>query len=144
MTDWHEYAAIYLERLRGPDSENAYHSLIEADDAIIPILIDAYRAEQDFEIRSDLVEIIWQHRLPNTIGFLSEAIDDPAPDVWKSALDGLVAIGGMPTIAVLESAKQRLGFGSQKERTKVQWIDEAIQQIVEKLKQKIRKRFLYI
>jgi hypothetical protein len=45
MIDWHEYAAFYIERLRGPESENAYHSLIEADDAIIPILIDAFRTE---------------------------------------------------------------------------------------------------
>ncbi len=60
MIDWHEYAAFYIERLRGPESENAYHSLIEADDAIIPILIDAFRTEQDSEIRSDLVEVIWQ------------------------------------------------------------------------------------
>ena len=60
MIDWHEYAAFYIERLRGPESENAYHRLIEADDAIIPILIYAFRTEQDSEIRSDLVEVIWQ------------------------------------------------------------------------------------
>ena len=131
MTDWNEYAAFYIERLKGPDGENAYHSLIEADNAIIPILIDAFRDEQDSEIRSDLVEVIWQHPLPDTTGFLSEAVDDPAPEVWKSALDGLVAIGGKPAIQILESARQRLWSGSRKERTKAEWIDEAIQQIKE-------------
>jgi HEAT repeat protein len=131
MTNWNEYAAYYIKQLRGPDSDDAYHSLIEADNAIIPILIGAFRAEQDSTIRSKLVKILWQHRLPEVTDFLSEATDDPAPEVWKSALDGLVAIGGQPAIQVLESARQHLQPGSRKERTRAKWIDEAIQQIRE-------------
>lgn len=131
MTDWHEYAAFYIERLRGPESEDAYHSLIEADNSIIPILIDAFRTEQDSEIRSDLVAVIWQHRVPETTDFLIEATNDPAPEVWKSALDGLVAIGGQDAIQALELARERLHPDSRKEYTKEEWIDEAIQQIKE-------------
>jgi len=35
MNDLDSYAAYYLERLKGPESEDAYHSLISAEDAII-------------------------------------------------------------------------------------------------------------
>ncbi len=38
MTNWKEYTAHSIKRLRGPHSDNAYHILIEADDVIIPIL----------------------------------------------------------------------------------------------------------
>lgn len=37
------------------DNNNAYHSLIETDDVIIPILIDAFRADKGPTIRSELV-----------------------------------------------------------------------------------------
>lgn len=131
MTDWNEYTAYYIKRLRGPDSDDAYHSLIEAGNAIVPILIDAYRTEQDSVIRSELVKVVSQHQLPEVIDLLSEAIDDPAPEIWKSALDGLVATGGQLAIRVLESARQRLQPSDRKEHTKAEWIDEAIQQIRE-------------
>jgi HEAT repeat protein len=132
MTDWREYAAYYIERLGGPDRDNAYHSLIEADNAIIPILIDAFHSEQNPSIRSQLVEVIWQHRLAETIQFLSQVLGDPAPEVWKSALDGLVAIGGQSVIHILEDAKQRVESGHQAKITQIEWISEAIEQIREK------------
>ena len=40
MTDWKEHTDCYIKRLGELDGEQAYHSLIEADDGIIPILID--------------------------------------------------------------------------------------------------------
>lgn len=131
MTDWKEYAAYYIERLGGRDSVDAYHSLIEADNAVIPFLIEAFRTEQDPTVRSDLVEVIWQHRLPETIEFLSEALDDLASKVWKNALDGLVCLGGQAAIDVLESAKSRIQSGSRAELVQIEWIDEAIQQVRE-------------
>jgi hypothetical protein len=47
MDDLNSYATCYLERLKGPEWEQAYHILIEADDAVIPLLIDAFRVESD-------------------------------------------------------------------------------------------------
>jgi hypothetical protein len=129
MTDLKEYASYYIEQLGGPEKEDAFHSLIEADDAIIPILIDAFRSEQDPGLRLQLVEIIWQHRLPDTIKFLSEVLNDPAQEVWRCALDGLVAIGGQSAIQVLETTKQRIHSDHQAKSDQTEWIDEAIQQI---------------
>ena len=132
MVDWNEFADHYIEKLRGPDSDDARHSLIEADDVIVPILIDAFRDEQDPAIRSQLTVIVWQHRLPETTKFLSEALDDPAPEVWKNALDGLVALGGQSATQVLQAARQRSSGGNREKRVQAKWIDEAIQQVEEK------------
>jgi HEAT repeats len=129
MNELHSNSAYYLERLKGSDWEDVYHSLIEADNVIVPILIKAYRAEADPTIRATLVKIIWQHRVPETISFLSEALDDNHPDVWKNALDGFVALGSVSAIQILESAKQRIQAGNQTKSVRIDWIDEAMQQI---------------
>ncbi|PYV40512.1 MAG: hypothetical protein DMG06_20065 [Acidobacteria bacterium] len=109
--------------------EHAYHRLIEADDAIVPILIKAYRTEADPAVRATLVEIIWQHRVPETISFLSEALDDNHPEVWKNAVDGFVTLGSASAIHMLESAKQRMQTDNQANSVRIDWIDGAIQQI---------------
>jgi HEAT repeats len=129
MNDLDSYAAYYLERLKGPECDYAYHSLIDADDAIIPILITAFRTEADPGIRAMLVEIIWQHRISETVEFLSEALNDSHPEVWKNALDGFVAIGSPSAILVLESARERMQSAGQRESVRTEWIEEAIQQI---------------
>jgi hypothetical protein len=49
------YTAYYLERLKSPDSDDAYHSLIEADHAILPLLIKAYRTEAEPTAIEDLL-----------------------------------------------------------------------------------------
>ena len=128
MVDWNEYARHYIDRLRGSDQEDTYHRLLEADNAVIPVLIGAFRTEQDPGIRALLVDIIWQHRLPETVGFLVEALDDRDPEVWKSALDGLVTLG-TPAIQALRSARERIRPATPEERTRAEWIEEAIRQI---------------
>ena len=129
MNDLDSYSAYYLERLKGAHCEDAYHSLIEADAAILPILIKAYRTEAEPTIRATLVKIIWQHRVPETISFLSEALDDNHPEVWKNALDGFVALGSASAIQILESAKQQIQAGNETQSVRIDWIEEAIQQI---------------
>jgi HEAT repeat protein len=130
MTDWHEYARYCIGRLGGPEGEGACHSLIEADPAVVPVLISAFRSEQDAGIRAALVEIIWQHRLPETAGFLVEALADPVPEVWKSALDGLVTLGPS-AVPILQSALDRIQRTTVMERTRAEWIEEALDQMKE-------------
>lgn len=127
MADLNRFAAHYIERLRA--GEDAFFPLIEAEDAVVPVLIEAFRSEQDAGVRADLVEIIGQHRLPETVEFLAEALADSVPSVWKEALDGLVALGGTAAIEALESARDRILSHGQKGTVQIDWIDEAIQQI---------------
>jgi uncharacterized protein YgbK (DUF1537 family) len=132
MNDGGAYIIDSIMQLSGPNCEDAYHHLIEVDHAVIPYLVEAYQAEQDSAIRALLVEIIWQHRVPATIEFLSTALADPAPEVWKAALDGLVTLGGATAACVLETAKHRVLSGRQGETIQIEWIDEALQQIRER------------
>jgi HEAT repeat protein len=128
MQDLSAQAAYYLEKLRdsGSDRDSAYHGLIEADHGIIPILIGAFRKEQNPAIRASLVEVIWQHRLPETVQFLAEALEDSNPRVWKNALDGLVTLSTPEGIQVLESAKTR---AKNTQSYQLRWIDETLKQI---------------
>jgi len=127
MTELEQFAAHHIERLRA--GKDAFFPLLEANHAIVPVLIEACRAEPDPDVRAELVEIIWQHRLPETVEFLSEALVDDAPEVWKNALDGLVALGGEAAINALESAKNRVLSHRQGMADRAEWINEAIQQI---------------
>ena len=56
------------------DRANACHSLLKADHAIVPDLIAAIRAEAHADILVSLVEIIWQHRLPETVAALRQVL----------------------------------------------------------------------
>ena len=132
MRELAKCVADYVEQLRGSDSENAYHSLIEADDAVVPLLIKAFRATRDTSVRADLVDIIWQHRIPTTVDFLSEALDDPASQVWQAALDGLVSMGGESAVRALELARKQARSGDETEQERAEWIEEAIGQITER------------
>jgi HEAT repeats len=129
MDDLDSYTANYLEGLKGDDRDTAYHKLIEADHAILSTLINAYRTETEPSVRATLVEIIWQHRVPETISFLSEALLDSHPQVWKSALDGFVSLGDPSALQTLELAKQQIQRADTTRSIRIDWIDEAIQQI---------------
>ena len=70
--------------------ENAYHTLLEADDDVVPSLMQHCATDPDGEHRARIIEVIWQHRLSTSISFLASALNDEHPEVWKQALDGLV------------------------------------------------------
>ena len=113
-----------VSALCGSD-ENAFHTLIEADDDIIPALIEQFADADDGKCRARVVEVIWQHRLPSTVPFLASAMNDEHPDVWKQAIDGLVTIGGPRSLGVLNDCLVRTGTDSERSH----WITEAIDQI---------------
>ena len=105
--------------------DDAFHTLIEADRAIIPLLIQQFTAQTYGADRARIIEVIWQHRDKATIPFLAWALNDPHSDVWKQALDGLVTIGG------IESRNALIGFRSDiaVDNERASWADEAIGQI---------------
>ena len=70
-----------------------------------------------------------RHRVPETVSFLSEALHDNHPEVWKSALDGFVALGNPSAIQILESAKHQIQGTNVIRSLRIDWINEAIQQI---------------
>lgn len=120
---------VLVELRKGPGKCDAYFELVEADDAVIPLLIAAFHRETGGGARALLVDAIWEHRNPVILEFLAEALADPEGPVWKNALDGFVALGTAPALARLRAARERLAGAGDADR--LLWIDEAVQQIAE-------------
>jgi HEAT repeats len=128
MSSADEYAAYYLERLRQGHFEDAFFGLIEADPAVLPVLMDAFAKEEDRDVRAEIVRCIWQHRRPETVSFLADLLHDPEPAIWRAALDGLVAIGGDQAVQALRAARARTPAGRAGRAITLEWVDEALEQ----------------
>lgn len=112
-----------VARARSGAVEPAFHGLRELGPDALPAMQSAYHVEPDPIVRAMIIEAIWQHRQPSTIGFLAEALRDPAPPVWKQALDGLVTLASPDSIHRLESARDR-----ETDPERRAWIEEALEQ----------------
>jgi hypothetical protein len=119
----------YFSELRNGNFDNAYHCLIELPNDLLPELEEAYRGESDPKIRALVVEAVWQHHLPASVDFLAVVLEDPDPDVWKQALDGLVTLASPESRRVLDLARSR---APGQDAILREWIEEAIDQIDER------------
>jgi HEAT repeat protein len=95
----------YLDWARSGNHAAALQSLIDLGETAIPRLVNAYRAEADPAIRALIVEVVWRLRAHASIEFLGEALQDPAQEVWKQALDGLVTLASPQSLRILEAAR---------------------------------------
>ena len=107
-----EYAE-YLERL--DEDEQAFFALKEASEEVVPFLERSLRDEDNPRKRAAIVEVLWQRRQSCVIPILGRALLDPSPEVWKQALDGLVALGHPECRAAIGHARSRK-FDSESER----------------------------
>ena len=116
----------YIELLRkAKTADDAWHSLIELDVKALPILQQYAASEPDDDIRARLVNIVWEYRRPETVSFLAQMLNDRSKAVWKSAINGLLAIGSADLLTVLKTARARASG------ERAEYIDEAISQIGE-------------
>jgi HEAT repeat protein len=115
-----------LELAKTGHRESAFHCLLDLGEGAIPRLAEAYRAEADPEVRNLLVEVVWQLRSPSSIEFLGEALQDPNPEVWKQALDGLVTLATPESLQILESARDRVGVADDDFQA---WVEGAIEDV---------------
>ena len=81
-----------LRKARSGGTEEAFHGLRSLDASVMPSLQAAFHLEQDPIVRAVIVHAVWQQTWPGLIGFLAAALGDPADEVWKEALDGLVSV----------------------------------------------------
>ncbi len=125
--------AYYLARLhdQGVNAEDAYFALVEVDDSRLPELIEAFHAETSLDVKAILVEIIWQHRSRESLPFLFDAFRSLYPEIWKNALDGIVALRASEGRSYLESERQRILDEPQRDSARLEWIDEALRQMQE-------------
>ncbi len=117
----------YLGLCREGRHDEAFFGLLELDHDVLLALMEAYRAEPDAEIRALLVEVIWQHRQPSANPFLAQVLQNPEPEIWKRALDGLVAMASSESLDALHTARES-GDGEFRK-----WVEEAIGQVREQL-----------
>ncbi len=96
----------------------------------MPLFVDALRRETDTARRRRLVSIIWRFRDPVALPALAVASADHGDEVWKEALDGIVAIGGQAAMQILRDAQVSLA-ADPRAAGKLEWIPEAIQQVQE-------------
>lgn len=120
--------AYYLERYHMGDADGAFHGLLELDQATHPELVHEFRVATDTRLRVFLLGVIWQHRQQSIIPVLAEALLDSEPEVWREALDGLVALASPASLDALYAARTR-HFARQEEAKEFRnWLEEAIEQ----------------
>lgn len=105
--------------------QDALCSLTSLPSEALRFVAEAYHRETDGRRRQFLIQALWQFRDAAALSTLAAALKDPDDRVWKEALDGVVTVGGLAGLRVLEEARDDLP-GS---RTKREWIDEAIAQV---------------
>jgi hypothetical protein len=123
----------YIDELLSNKTEDSFFALLEISDIHIPILIEKYRLQSDATTQAFLVEVIWNHRMPTTLNFLIEALRHNDEQVWKSALDGIVSIGGTQALELLNNEMQDNKKSIALVPFRQEWIREAIDQIKESL-----------
>jgi HEAT repeat protein len=120
--------AYHLERYRVGDADSAFHGLLELDHEVLPELAAEFRAATDTRLRVFLLGVIWQHRQQSVIPLLAEALLASEPQVWREALDGLVALASPASLEALRAARTR-HFTEQHEAEQFRrWLEEAIEQ----------------
>jgi hypothetical protein len=125
MDDIEEVVQYYVAKLAGPEGENAGCSLCELGPAALPSVIGAFDAAADPDIRHSLVRIVGEYRSPSAGPFLADRLLDDRPEIWKTALDGLVTLGGKEALNLLAAAR------AQVDPERAAWLDEAMQQIAD-------------
>lgn len=119
----------YMRCFREGDRDTAFFGLLEKGIVAIPELTATFHNETEPSVREFIVEVIGQYRDPSALPFLSTALRDSDPNVWKQALDGLVTIGCLDAIECLRSVRDMPRANSREAAVFQEWIDEAIEQI---------------
>lgn len=115
-----------LELFRTGADDAALAELLEIADDILPILVDVYRSEPDPDLRAFLVQVGWERHEECSANFIVEALNDPAEEVWQTALDGSVALASPEILEVLQAARIQERADASTARRFQLCVDEAI------------------
>jgi hypothetical protein len=111
----------YLGEFRAGRCDDAYHSLIEADSAIISDLINAYEDTTDLDAKVFVIEVISEFRLDSSLSFLRHALPREEPRIWKAALNGMAIAESPNAVDAMDHV-----LSSIQDSNKKGWIGEAI------------------
>src|SRR2546422_11457446 len=86
----------------------------------------ACTASRDSTFRAALVELARQLHSEDALPLFEAALRDPSPEVWKAALDGLVASASPASLLLLEEAAERKPPGRTDFPEWEAWVREAL------------------
>jgi HEAT repeats len=118
--------ASYLDWAKTGNRVAALEALVDLGESAIPRLVEAYRAEKEPALRALIVEAVWQIRSHASLAFLGEALQDPSPEVWRQALDGLVTLATPESLQTLEGARDTASGANEDFRA---WVEGAIEDV---------------
>jgi hypothetical protein len=125
--------AYYLERYRQRHDDEAFHGLRTLDASALPELAKVYHESTDTSARTFILNVIWQHRQPSEIPLLAEALFDSEPQIWKEAMEGLVAFASAESLQALRLARTRLFTNHGEGKRFSEWLEDAIEQAESKM-----------
>jgi len=126
-----EIVALVEHYLREWDSSGwarAYYSLVELGPQVLPELEKQLAASRDSTFRAALVELARQLHSEDALPLFEAALRDPSPEVWRAALDGLVASASAASLLLLEEAAEREPPGRTAVSEWQAWVREALHQ----------------
>lgn len=94
-----------LKAFRTGDDDTAMTTLLEAEEELVPALMEAFRQESDPDVRAFLVTVAWERCEEESPAFIIEALNDAAEEVWQAALDGTVALASPEMLDLLKSLR---------------------------------------
>ena len=118
----------YLREWDSSGWASAYHSLVELGPQVLPELEKQLATSRDSKFRAALVELARQLHSEDALPLFEAALRDPSPEVWKAALDGLVASASPASLLLLEEAAERKPPGRTDFPEWEAWVQEALQQ----------------
>ncbi len=126
----------YLKEWPGAGWAQAFHRLVELGAPALPSLAEGFEDARDPRLRAEVVAIAGFLRTDAALPLFASALADPSPDVWKAALDALVALATDGALGVLVAARSAPAPGDVEPAEYDAWVVEAIRQAQETLDQR--------
>jgi hypothetical protein len=101
---------------------------LELGPAALPHIAEALRSTKVRDVRVRLAQVAAHSRAVEALPILRELLDHDAPEIWKTALDGLVILAD--DAAARPAVTESLAIARQRaDATKRDWIVEAAGQV---------------
>ena len=120
-----EMVKYYVNQLSGDHADDAWHSLVELGPAALPHVVRAFEAQSGRAASVALIRVASEFRTKDALPFLATLLGVADGEIWKTALDGIVSIGGEAAVNCLREVSKTQGADKQP------WVEEAINQINE-------------
>lgn len=118
-----EMVKNYTNQLLGDHAGDAWHSLVELGPAALPHVIRDFEAQSSSSAKVALIRVVSEYRTKDALPFFANLLRVADGEIWKTALDGIISIGGEAAVNCLHEVSKTLNS------EKRPWVDEAVTQI---------------